>query len=173
MGLFYRDFLLGKFRGFAKGIKTLHYPRYLYFLFMGYFYAITAAITWWLVYALDQRILEKISPTLFICINALFSIIVLSPLLLLKWNTLPSISSLDKTTLWFIVFSLIFSLLANFLIMFAIQHVGSSRAAIFEIAYPFFVVLFSIFLYQAQVNNYFILGSIFLFVGSAIIITKW
>lgn len=72
----------------------------------------------------------------------------------------------------FLGVSLVASFFAGFMILLAIQNIGASRAAIFEIAYPFFVVLFSIFLYRAQVNNYFILGSIFLFIGSFIIITK-
>lgn len=112
------------------------------------------------------------STPLFVFINAVFTVIVVLPFLITHADEVKSLTTLDKTTLKFMVVSLVASLLAGFLILIAIQNIGAPKAAIFEIAYPFFVVLFSMFLYQAQVNNYFILGSIFLFIGSFIIITK-
>lgn len=138
---------------------------------MGYLYAIMAAITWGFVYAIDQKILDKVSPAVLILINSIFSIIILSPILLFHSNQLKNITSLDKSSIKIIGLSLIFTLLANLFIYLAIQHLGSSKAAIFEIAYPFFVVIFSILMFQAHVNGYFILGAILLFIGSAIIIT--
>jgi len=138
---------------------------------MGYFYAVMAAITWGFVYAIDQKILDKVSPSVLILINSIFSIVVLLPLLLFYSNELKSIVTLDKYSLKIIGLSLIFTLVANLLIYIAIQHLGSSKAAIFEIAYPFFVVIFSILMFQAHVNGYFILGSLLLFIGSAIIVT--
>lgn len=138
---------------------------------MGYFYAIMAAIAWGFVYAIDQKILDKISPPVLILINSVFSIAILLPLLLFYSNELKNIITLDKPSLKIIGLSLIFTLVANLLIYIAIQHLGSSKAAIFEIAYPFFVVIFSILMFQAHVNGYFIFGSLLLFIGSAIIIT--
>jgi drug/metabolite transporter (DMT)-like permease len=105
-------------------------------------------------------------------INALFTVLVLLPFILTHGDEVKSLATLDKTTLTFLGASLVASLLAGFLILIAIGAIGAPKAAIFEIAYPFFVVIFSIFLYQSHVNNYFILGSIFLFIGSFIIITK-
>jgi drug/metabolite transporter (DMT)-like permease len=139
---------------------------------MGYFYAVIAAVIWWLAYALDQRILEHISTPILVFINALFTVLVLLPFILTHGDEVKSLATLDKTTLTFLGASLLATLLAGFLILIAIGAIGAPKAAIFEIAYPFFVVIFSIFLYQSHVNNYFILGSIFLFIGSFIIITK-
>jgi len=138
---------------------------------MGYFFAIAAAITWGLVYSIDQKILDKVSPVMLMFINSFFSIIILLPLMFLHSNELKTVLTLDKSVLKFIVVTLVFTLIANLLIYVAIQHLGSSKAAIFEIAYPFFVVIFSIILFHAQVNGYFILGSLLLFIGSVIIIT--
>ncbi|MFA5925455.1 MAG: DMT family transporter [Parcubacteria group bacterium] len=138
---------------------------------MGYFYAIAAAVTWGFVYAIDQKILDKVSSPMLVFINAVFSMAVLLPFLIFKSKGLREITTLDKSTVNFIALSLVFTLAANLLIYIAIQHFGSSKAAIFEIAYPFFVVIFSILMFNAQVNGYFILGSLLMFIGSAIIIT--
>lgn len=138
---------------------------------MGYFYAIAAAVTWGFVYAIDQKILSKMSATSLLLIHSFFTIVVLLPIWLYRSNITKEILSIDKASLRFIALSLVFTLVANLLIYIAIQHLGSSKAAIFEIAYPFFVVVFSIFLFQAQVNAFFMLGALLLFIGSAIIVT--
>ncbi len=137
---------------------------------MGYFYAIAAAVVWGLVYALDQRILEKISPSMLMFINGLFAVLILLPLLLLQTNEFKDLIKMDKSTIKLISIVMILSLVASLLIFYAIQHLGSPKAAIFEIAYPFFVVIFSYFLFQSSVNGYFMLGTLLLFIGSAIII---
>lgn len=137
---------------------------------MGYLYAIGAAITWGLVYAVDQRIMDKISPSLLILINAVFDVIVIIPILLYS-DELKAIMHIDKSTWKFIAISLVGVLLGSILILTAIKYLGSSKAAIFEIAYPFFVVIFSLLFFDAQINMYFVLGAIFLFIWSAIIVT--
>lgn len=104
--------------------------------------------------------------------SSLLALILVIPFLIASPGDIKSLTTLDKTTMKFLGVSLVASFFAGFMILLAIQNIGASRAAIFEISYPFFVVLFSIFLYQAQVNAYFIIGSIFLFIGSFIIITK-
>lgn len=138
---------------------------------MGYFYAVAAAVTWGFVYAIDQKILNKVSATSLLLIHSFFTIIVLLPIWFFYSAGVKENFSLDKSSAWFIAFSLVFTLIANLLIYVAIQHLGSSKATIFEIAYPFFVVIFSIFMFQAHVNGYFVLGALLLFIGSAIIIT--
>ncbi len=137
---------------------------------MGYFYAIAAAVVWGLVYTLDQRILEKISPSMLMLINGLFAVLILLPLLLLQTNEFKDLVKMDKSTIKLIAIAMTLSLVASLLIFYAIQHLGSPKAAIFEIAYPFFVIIFSVLLFQSQVNFYFIVGALLMFVGSVIII---
>lgn len=144
-----------------------------FYFVMGYIYAIIAAVGWGLAYALDHKILEKVSPSMLVLIHSIFSIIVLVPFIFANGNEFKSLTSLDKTTLKFIAASLITSLIAGMLILVAIQTIGAPKAAIFEIAYPFFVVIFAYFLFWAPVNWYFALGAVFLFIGSAIIVLKW
>lgn len=136
---------------------------------MGYLYAIAAAISWGLAYSLDQKILDKISPSLLTVINSIFFIIILIPVLLYS-KELKNIGSIDHVTLKYILVTLIFWLAGTIFIYLAIQHLWSSKAAIFEIAYPFFVVIFSMLLFNSTVNIYFIIWALLMFVWSAIII---
>lgn len=138
---------------------------------MGYVYAIAAAVTWGFVYAIDQKILDKVSATSLILMQYLFAILILLPITLYKNDLRKELLSLDKSSTWFLALSFTLSLLASYLIFVAIQKIGSPKAAIFEITYPLFVVLFSAVLFHAQMNLYFLLGAALLFIGSAIIIT--
>jgi drug/metabolite transporter (DMT)-like permease len=136
----------------------------------GFLYAIGAAVTWGLVYTIDQRILRGTSPFALILIDSLITALILLPVLLYDKCSLVSLSGATSKTWFLIVVSLILAALANFLIFSSIKIIGASYASIFEIAYPFFVVLFSYFAFSAVPSLYFLLGAVLIFSGSAIIV---
>lgn len=136
----------------------------------GLLYAIGAAITWGVVYTIDQRVLRGASPFALLFIDSVLTVILLSPIVLFDKGSLASLSHTPAKTWLLIVASLVLAALANFLIFSAIKLLGASTASIFEIAYPFFVVLFTYFAFQAKPSLYFLLGAIFIFAGAAIII---
>ncbi len=139
---------------------------------MGYFYAIAAAVMWGLVYAMDQKVLDKVSPHALLFVNSIFSLLYLVPFLFFHKDEWKTLVHLDRGNMRFFATTLLCTLIANILIYLAIQKLGSSRAAIFEIAYPFFVIVFGFFLFREHINAYFLLGSVLLFLGAAIILTK-
>jgi len=55
-------------------------------------------------------------------------------------------------------------------ILGSIQLLGASKSAVLEISYPLFVALFSVLLFQGQLQLPVVVGGIFIFVGSAIIV---
>ncbi len=136
----------------------------------GFLYAVGAAITWGLVYTIDQRVLRNASPFALLFIDALLTAIILLPIVLLQKNSLSSISAVSDGLWVFIVASLILAALANFFIFSSIKVLGASTASIFEIAYPFFVVIFSYFAFRSVPSIYFLLGAVLIFVGAIIII---
>jgi drug/metabolite transporter (DMT)-like permease len=136
----------------------------------GYLYAIGAAITWGLVYTIDQRILRGASPFALLFIDSLVTAIILLPVLLFDKGSLASLSGTATKTWLLIIVSLILAAMANFFIFSSIKMIGASYASIFEIAYPFFVVLFSYFAFSVVPNFYFLLGALLIFSGSAIIV---
>ena len=135
----------------------------------GFVYAIGAAITWGLVYAIDQRVLTGVSPIALLFIDSVVTAIVMLPIIFINHDAIESLLHSGKTTLYLIFLSLLLAALANYFIFSAIKLVGASSASIIEIAYPFFVVLFSIILFRVAPNAWFLFGGLLIFIGSAII----
>jgi len=137
---------------------------------VGYIYAIAAAVSWGLVYALDQKILTKLTPLALTFFSALLISLVTLPFVLADQASLKSLLESDKAHMLLTVFSILITALATFFILSGIKLLGSPTASIFEIAYPFFVVLFSLILYKTTLNAYFFLGGILIFAGAFVII---
>ena len=137
---------------------------------VGFVYAVGAAIAWGLVYAIDLKILSDISPMTLLFINSVITAIIMLPFIFFNNGSIKDVFVSGKTSLSLIFISVILVTLANFLILSGIKNLGASTASIIEIAYPFFVVLFSFLLFRSTPNMYFFIGGAFLFVGLVIII---
>jgi drug/metabolite transporter (DMT)-like permease len=137
---------------------------------LGFLYAIGAALTWGLVYALDQKILSDASPLAYLFINSLLTAIIVLPFLFFDHASIRSIFSSNREILWLIIASVVLATLANFLIFSGIKLLGAYTASIIEIAYPFFVALFSFLIFRSHPNGYFFFGGALIFIGSIIII---
>jgi len=136
---------------------------------LGFMYAIGAAITWGMVYTIDQRVLSGTSAITLLFIDSLITAIVVLPFVFFDLQPIKELFSSGKTNLLLIFLSLFLAVIANFLILSAIKSIGASSASIIEIAYPFFVVLFSFFFFKAVPNVYFFIGGLLIFIGSALI----
>jgi len=138
---------------------------------MGFVYAALAAVTWGLVYALDQKLLAGLSPMTLLFAASCVGLVLTLPFIL--WD-LSEIRLVLRTppTLKLLVLVEIFTCFASFFIFSSIKLLGASTASIFEISYPLFVVVFSLIIYGGTVNFWFCLGAAFLFIGSYIII-RW
>ncbi len=139
---------------------------------IGLIYALSAAVSWGLVYAIDQKILTKVSPLSLIFIDSVLALIITLPILIFDDGSIKNVLSSGRTNLLLIILGLSIAILANFFIFSAIKTLGASTASIFEIAYPFFVVLFSFLLFGQKTNWYFALGALLMFAG-ALIITRF
>lgn len=137
---------------------------------IGFIYAIGAAITWGLVYAVDQKILSGVSPVTLLFINSILTAIIVLPFVFFSNSPIKTVLDSGKLNLFLIIVSVVLALLANFLIFSSIKVLDASTASIIEIAYPFFVVLFSFLLFRSSPNIYFFIGGILIFIGSIIII---
>ena len=137
---------------------------------IGFIYTICAGITWGLVYTINQRILSNTSPITLLFIDSIVTAIVLLPVLFIDQGSIRSLLTSGKSNLLILFASIIFAIIANFLIYSGIKSVGASYASIIEIAYPFFVVLFTYLFFHVKPNMYFFIGGLLVFIGSAIII---
>ena len=136
----------------------------------GFAYAIAAAVIWGLVYAIDQKILTKVSPFALIFIDSLIILLVSIPFIIFNPEPIRILFDSGKENLWLVFISILLGALATFFIFSGIKILGASTASIFEIAYPFFVIFFSFLLFRTNLNMYFFGGAILIFVGSYVII---
>ena len=137
---------------------------------LGTFYALMTAITWGLVYAIDERILIKVSPAALLFANAIIMAIVILPVFYFDAYGIKDLFNSGKLNLTLIVLTAALGAFANFFIFSAIKSLGAPTATVIEITYPVFVVLFGFFLFRAQLNVYFFLGAALIFVGAFVII---
>ena len=135
----------------------------------GFIFAIGAAITWGLVYTIDQKILSHITPLTFLFIGSIITPILLLPFIL-RNGTLKNALSAGMENSSLIIVSVVLALLADFFILSGIKNLNASTASIIEISYPFFVVFFSYVLFRSMPNVFFLIGGILIFLGSVIII---
>lgn len=140
---------------------------------LGLIYAIAAAVSWGLVYAIDQKILEKVTPLAFVFASGLFAALVTLPILLINDTAaLRGLMEFSKNNSLLMIFALALAILASFFILSAVKLIGANTASIFEIAYPFFVVIFTYLLYRQVVGWPFLAGALLIF-GGALIIIKY
>ncbi|MEK7501688.1 MAG: DMT family transporter [Patescibacteria group bacterium] len=136
----------------------------------GFIYAIGAAITWGLVYTIDQKILSGVSPMTLLFIDSIIAAVIMLPFMFFSDGSIKNLFIPGKTNLSLIILSVVLATLANFLIFSGIKNLNASTASMIEIAYPFFVVLFSYIFFRSSPNIYFFIGGILVFIGSVIII---
>ena len=136
----------------------------------GLLYAIGAAVAWGIVYTIEQRILKGASPFALLFADAVLSVILLLPVLYFQWGSIVSIVNSSSNIWVMILIALALTIAANFFIFSAVKILGASTASVFEIAYPFFVVIFTYVAFQSKPSLYFLLGAVLMFGGAAIII---
>jgi drug/metabolite transporter (DMT)-like permease len=132
-------------------------------------YAVGAAITWGVVYTIDQHILKGIPAVELLVVNAIVTAVVTAPLLLFR-RIGPTLDSIPPATWALMIASVFLAAVANLLIFSSIKRLGASTASVFEIAYPLFVVLFSYGFLKVKPSSSFLVGAVLVLAGSAIII---
>ncbi len=138
--------------------------------YIGFIYAIAAAVVWGLAYAIDEKILHTVSPLTLLFINSLLATLVLLPFVLMDNGPIKKVISSGRTSLLIILAAFVLLTLGNFLVYSGISYLGASTASIIEIAYPIFVVAFSFFLFGSVPNIYFLIGGLLILLGSFTII---
>jgi drug/metabolite transporter (DMT)-like permease len=139
---------------------------------LGFVLAVVAAVLWGLTYCLDERVLSSLSVFKLYFLHCLCGMLVAGTILLLQGASPADLVSIDtaKASLPLVGLTLITATAAALSILGSIQLLGANKSAVLEISYPLFVALFSVLLFQGQLQLPVVLGGIFIFIGSAIIV---
>jgi len=136
---------------------------------IGFLYAIGAAVTWGIVYTLDQKILIDTSPMTLLFINSVVTALIMLPFIFFEGGSIKALVTSGKSNLGLIFISIILATLASFFIFSAIKLVGAAPASIIEIAYPLCVVIFSFIIFRTVPSLPVMIGGVLIFIGAAIV----
>ena len=134
--------------------------------------AILASVLWGLTYCLDERVLSSLSVFKLYFLHCLCGVLVVGVIMLVQGTSPAGLFTFDRAraSLPLVGLTLVTATAAALSILGSIQLLGASKSAVLEISYPLFVALFSVLLFNGQLQMPVVLGGIFIFIGSAIIV---
>ena len=134
--------------------------------------AVLASVLWGLTYCLDERVLSSLSVFKLYFLHCLCGVLVAGVILLAQGASPAGLFAIDtaKAGLPLVALTLVTATAAALSILGSIQFLGASKSAVLEISYPLFVALFSVLLFKGQLQLPVVVGGLFIFVGSAIIV---
>ena len=110
------------------------------------------------------------SPMTLLFFNSIITAILLLPFVFFDNGSIKDVLHSGKTNLLLLFLAIALAALANLFIFVAIKALDAPTASIIEIAYPFFVVLFSYIFFHSSPNVYFFIGGTLIFIGSIVVI---
>jgi drug/metabolite transporter (DMT)-like permease len=134
--------------------------------------AVLASVLWGLTYCLDEKVLASLSVFRLYFLHCLCGALVAGTILLAGGASPATLFSFDTTraSLPLVGLTLVTATAAALSILGSIQLLGAGKSAVLEISYPLFVALFSVLLFKGQLQLPVVVGGIFIFIGSAIIV---
>jgi drug/metabolite transporter (DMT)-like permease len=139
---------------------------------IGYFYAVLAAGTWGLVYALEQRVLRDFSPITVAFTCALCGAVALAPFAIGQISSV-LISARTNSLSWMLLVAVgLVAAIANVLITTSIRELSAPVAAVLEVSYPIFVGIAGYLLFGFKLSPQFALGAVLIMAGAGVIVVK-
>lgn len=140
--------------------------------FYGYVLAVLASVLWGLTYCLDERLLSSLSVVKLYFLHCLCGVLVAGAIMLLQGASPAALFSIDtaKAGLPLVALTLLTATVATLSILGSIRFLGANTSAVLEISYPLFVAMFSVLFFKGQLQLPVVVGGIFIFIGSAIIV---
>jgi drug/metabolite transporter (DMT)-like permease len=140
--------------------------------FYGYGLAVLASVLWGLTYCLDERVLASLSVYKLYFLHCVCGAVVAGAILLLQGNSPAALFTFDTSaaSIPLVLVTLATATTAALAILSSIQLLGANTSAVLEISYPLFVALFSVLFFKGQLQPSVVIGGMFIFIGSAIIV---
>ena len=138
----------------------------------GIFLSICAALSWGLVYVLEQKVLVQFSVPKFLVFESIFIFIVALPLSLYLGGADSRLSLGDYKVIFAPPFLLLMvaTFFGNYFILSSVQKIGATTAAMFEITFPLFVVIFAFYILKQPIHWATLIGGFLILSGSWLII---
>jgi drug/metabolite transporter (DMT)-like permease len=140
--------------------------------FYGYGLAVLASVLWGMTYCLDERVLASLSVYKLYFLHCVCGAVVAGAILLLQGNSPVALFTFNTSaaSIPLVLVTLATATTAALAILSSIQLLGANTSAVLEISYPLFVALFSVLFFKGQLQLSVVIGGMFIFIGSAIIV---
>jgi drug/metabolite transporter (DMT)-like permease len=140
--------------------------------FYGYGLAVLASVLWGMTYCLDERVLASLSVYKLYFLHCVCGAVVAGAILLLQGNSPAALFTFNTSaaSIPLVLVTLATATTAALAILSSIQLLGANTSAVLEISYPLFVALFSVLFFKGQLQLSVVIGGMFIFIGSAIIV---
>ena len=134
--------------------------------------AVLASVLWGLTYCLDERVLATLSVSKLYFLHCVCGMLVAGAILLFQGHSPAALFKIDTAaaSIPLVVLTLVTATAAALSILGSIQLLGANQSAVLEISYPLFVALFSVVLFKGHLEIPVVVGGLFIFIGSAIIV---
>ena len=112
--------------------------------------ALAASVLWGLTYALDEKILRSLPPLTLLFLDSVLAAAIVFPFVLAVDGLAPLRSVLSggfRGQLPLVLLTVVLVTAANFLVLWGIGGSGAVAVSMIEISYPFFVAIFSWWLF--------------------------
>ena len=141
-------------------------------MFYGILLSICAALSWGLVYVLEQKVLVSFSVSKFLIYESMFIFLVAFPMALFSENPDSRLTMGDVKIIFALPFILLMvaTFFGNFFILSSVQKIGATTAAMFEITFPLFVSIFALYILRQPLHWATAAGGLLIMLGSMIII---
>ena len=139
---------------------------------VGFGLAVLASVLWGLTYCLDERVLASLSVSKLYFLHCVCGMLVAGAILLFQGHAPAALFKIDTAaaSIPLVGLTLVTATAAALSILGSIQLLGANQSAVLEISYPLFVALFSVVLFKGHLEIPVVVGGIFIFIGSAIIV---
>jgi drug/metabolite transporter (DMT)-like permease len=140
--------------------------------YLGLGLAVLASVLWGLTYCLDERVLSSLSVSKLYFLHCACGMLVAGTILLAQGHSPASLFTIDtaRSSVPLVALTLATATAAALSILGSIQLLGANKSAVLEISYPLFVALFSVLFFKGHMHPSVVLGGVFIFIGSAIIV---
>lgn len=137
---------------------------------LGILFSILAAVSWGIVYVLEQKVLATMSVLRAFFYYSFLSLVVVMPVIYFFDREALTFIDFKRGPLKILIIAFIAGLCAEVLILSSVQRVGATLASLFEILYPLFTVFFAYHLLKQPVHWLTLVGGIIMVAGAMLVI---
>lgn len=137
-------------------------------------FALAASLLWGVTYVLNEKMFNHISVATTLALGAACAFVVMTSVSLAQGTLVTDLQTIvsSKRIFWLVAAGTLSFVAADWFIAASVEAKNATLAAIIEISYPIFIILFAYILFrEVQFNIPILVGGILVFIG--VVVVYW